>query len=58
MFWKDIVHVYTDISFGTVSLDIKLAQFFLLLWNNIIMFKLALVPLWSIKITLQMNFDK
>lgn len=45
MFWKDIVHVYTDISFGTVSLDIKFAQFLFLLWNNIIMFKLALVPL-------------
>lgn len=42
---KDIVHVDAVFSFGAVPLDIELAKFFLLVWDYIVMFKLALIPL-------------
>lgn len=43
--FKDIVHIDAVLSFSAVSLDIELAEFFLLLWDYVVMFKLALIPL-------------
>lgn len=42
---KDIVHVNAIISFAAVSLEIKFTKLLLLVWHNMLMLKLALVPL-------------
>lgn len=42
---KDIVHVNAVISFAAVSLEIKFTKFLFLVWHNMLMLKLALVPL-------------
>lgn len=42
---KDIVHVNAIISFAAVSLEIKFTKFLFLVWHNMLMLKLALVPL-------------
>lgn len=41
----DIVHVNAIISFAAVSLQIKFTKLLLLVWHNMLMLKLALVPL-------------
>lgn len=42
---KDIMHVNAIISFTAVPLEIKFTKLFFLVWDDILMFKLALVPL-------------
>lgn len=48
---KDIVHVNAIISFAAVSLEIKFTKLLLLVWHNMLMLKLALVPLQGKKKT-------
>lgn len=42
---KDIVHVNAIVSFAAVSLEVKFTKLLFLVWHNMLMFKLALVPL-------------
>lgn len=42
---KDIVHVNAVISFAAVSLEVKFTKLLLLVWHNMLMLKLALIPL-------------
>lgn len=42
---KDIVHVNAIVSFAAVSLEIKFTKLLFLVWHNVLMLKLALVPL-------------
>lgn len=46
---KDIVHVNAIFSFAAVSLEVKLTKFLFLVWHNVLMLKLALVPLQETK---------
>lgn len=48
---KDIVHVNAIFSFAAVSLEIKFTKFLFLVWHNMLMLKLALVPLQEKKKT-------
>lgn len=48
---KDIVHVNAIISFAAVSLEIKFTKFLFLVWHNVLVLKLALVPLQEEKKT-------
>lgn len=49
--WKDIVHVDTVVSLAAVSLDVEFTKLLLLIRNDEVMLKLALVPLFRIRHT-------
>lgn len=42
---KDIVHVNAVLSFAAVSLEVKFTKLLFLVWHNMLMLKLALIPL-------------
>lgn len=42
---KDIVHVNAIISFAAVSLKVKFTELLFLVWHNVLVLKLALLPL-------------
>lgn len=39
------MHVNAVVSFAAVSLEVKFTQLLLLVWHNVLMLKLALIPL-------------